>query len=78
MLAGLLANLTCIQAEMYQMEQNLSLSVDPLWVVPYSTVAIDYQNLLVEYDGYAQVGVCQIHAASIILYTCCQLCTKPL
>lgn len=48
------------------MEQNLSLSVHPLWVVPYSTVALDYQGLLVEYDGYVQVGVCYVHAASTI------------
>ena len=56
MLAGLLANLTCIQAELYQMKQDLSIREDPLWVVPYSSVAVDYQGLLADFEGYAQAS----------------------
>lgn len=55
MLAGLLANLTCIQAELYQMEKALSVRENPLWVVPYATVAEDYKDLLEAFDDYAQV-----------------------
>ena len=56
--AGLLANLTCIQAELYEMEQDLSVREDPLWVVPYSTVAQTYQDLLDDFAAYAQVSCC--------------------
>ena len=59
--AGLLANLTCIQAEVYEMERDLSIRQDPLWVVPYSTVAVNYQDLLVDFQGLSQVGVCNGH-----------------
>ena len=52
---GLLANLTCIQAELYQMELGLSVRENPLWVVPYSTIAQDYTDLLEDFDAYAQV-----------------------
>ena len=55
-LAGLLANLTCIQAEVYQLERLLStVRENPLWIVPYSTVAEDYQDLLQAFTAYAQV-----------------------
>ena len=77
--AGLLANLTCIQAELYQMEQDLSLREDPLWIVPYSTVALDYQGLLADFEGYAQVGVHWLHAALLLpCCTCCQLSAKSM
>ena len=57
LLAGLLANLTCIQAELYEMEkQAVSLKEDPLWVVPYATVGQDYDDLLEDFISYA--GVC--------------------
>ena len=55
MLAGLLANLTCIQSELYQMEVALSVRENPLWVVPYTSLAEDYQSLLDDFDAYAQV-----------------------
>ena len=45
------------------MEQDLSLREDPLWIVPYSTVALDYQGLLADFEGYAQVGVHWARAA---------------
>ncbi|DBA80580.1 TPA: hypothetical protein ACH3X1_007841 [Trebouxia sp. C0004] len=51
-LSGLLANLTCIQAELYEMEAALSVGEDPLWVVPYTTVAKDFQDLLNDYTTY--------------------------
>ena len=56
--AGLLANLTCVQAELYEMEAGLSVREDPLWVVPYSTVAQEYQDLLDDFTAYAQVCCC--------------------
>ncbi|KAL0020782.1 hypothetical protein WJX79_001465 [Trebouxia sp. C0005] len=52
--ARLLANLTCIQAELYQMEAALSTGEDPLWVVPYTTVANDYDSLLQDYTAYVE------------------------
>lgn len=55
LLAGLLANLTCLQAELYGMEKELSVKENPLWVVPYSTVAADYQDLLQVFGAYAGV-----------------------
>ena len=54
-IAGLLANLTCIQAELYQMEAALSTGEDPLWFVPYATVANDYHSLLQDYTAYVEV-----------------------
>ena len=57
-IAGLLANLTCIRAELYQMEAALSTGEDPLWVVPYTTVAHDYHSLLQDYT--ASVEVCSL------------------
>lgn len=45
------------------MEQDLSIQQDPLWIVPYSTVAVDYQDLLVDFEGYAQVWVRWVPAA---------------
>ena len=57
LLAGLLANLTCIQAELYEMEkQAMSLKEDPLWVVPYSTIDEDYVELIDDFLSYAGVG----------------------
>lgn len=53
---GLLANLTCIQAELYQMQEAMSRGVNPLWVVPYTTVSADYQELLDDFVTYAQVS----------------------
>lgn len=53
--AGLLANLTCIRAELYEMEEALSVREDPLWVVPYSTTADEYTDLLQDFEAYAQV-----------------------
>ena len=38
------------------MEAALSVRVDPLWVVPYSTVARDYQGMVEEDAAYVQVG----------------------
>ncbi|KAL0020772.1 hypothetical protein WJX77_012245 [Trebouxia sp. C0004] len=53
-LSGLLANLTCIRAELYQMEAALSTGEDPLWVVPYTTVANDFHSLLQDYTAYVE------------------------
>ena len=53
--AGLLANLTCIQAELYQMQAAMSVTVNPQWIVPYTTDAGDYQQLLDDFSAYAQV-----------------------
>jgi len=64
-IAGLLANLTCIQAELYQMEAALSTGEDPLWVVPYTTVANDYHSLLQDYTAY--VEVCSLQPLACIL-----------
>ncbi len=54
---GLLANLTCIQAELYEMESAMLVGVDPLWVVPYTTVAVDFQYLLDDYSAFVEVGL---------------------
>lgn len=56
MTAGLLANLTCIQAELYEMEAALSVGEDPLWVVPYTTIAEDFQDLLNDYSASMTVS----------------------
>ena len=53
--AGLLANLTCVQAELYEMEAAMSVGVNPLWVVPYATVADDYQDLLDDFSASVEV-----------------------
>ena len=37
------------------MEIALSVRENPLWVVPYTTIAEDYQDLLDDFDSYAQV-----------------------
>ena len=68
--AGLLANLTCIQAELYQMELALSVRENPLWVVPYSTIAQDYTDLLGDFDAYAQV---HLHDLDPTLQACMDL-----
>lgn len=68
-IAGLLANLTCIQAELYQMEAALSTGEDPLWVVPYTTVANDFQTLLQDYTAY--VEVCSLQPLACILLGMC-------
>ncbi len=54
--AGLLANLTCIQAELYEMEAALSVGEDPLWIIPYTTIAEDYQDLLNDLTTYLTVS----------------------
>lgn len=53
---GLLANLTCIQAELYQMQEAMSMGVNPLWVVPYTNLSADYQELLDDFVTYAKVS----------------------
>ncbi len=55
LVAGLLANLTCIQAELYQMEAAMSVGEDPLWIVPYTTIAEEFQDLLDDYSSYVDV-----------------------
>jgi len=55
--AGLLANLTCIQAELYEMEAAMSVGEDPLWIIPYTTIAVDFQDLLDDYTTYIDVIV---------------------
>jgi hypothetical protein len=67
-IAGLLANLTCIEAELYQMEAALSTGEDPLWVVPYTTVANDYHNLLQDYTAYVEVCSLQPHACIFVTH----------
>lgn len=56
MTAGLLANLTCIQAELYEMESAMSVGEDPLWIVPYTTIAVEFQDLLDDYTTYLTVS----------------------
>ena len=68
-LAGLLANLTCIQAELYEMEAAMSTGEDPLWIVPYTTIAADFQDLLDDYTTYIDVGV-----PAFIVILCFSLC----
>lgn len=68
--AGLLANLTCIQAELYQMEAALSTGEDPLWVVPYTTVANDYDSLLQDYTAYVEVRSLQPVACMFVRHVC--------
>jgi len=55
-IAGLLANLTCIQAELYEMEAALSVGEDPLWIIPYTTIAEDFQYLLNDFTTYLTVS----------------------
>ena len=43
-IVGLLANRTCIQAELYQMQEAMSGGVNPLWVVPYTTLSAGYKS----------------------------------
>ena len=54
--AGLLANLTCMQAELYEMEAAMSVGELPLWVVPYATVAADFRDLLTDYATFVNVS----------------------
>lgn len=56
-LAGLLANLTCIQAEMYELEKALSVRENPMWVTPHATTAEHYTDLLEDVRDYTQVCV---------------------
>ena len=56
MTAGLLANLTCILAELYDMQEALSVKVNPEWVVPYTTDAEKYQDLLDDFSAYVQAS----------------------
>lgn len=66
--AGLLANLTCILAELYDMQEAMSVTVNPEWVVPYTTDAEEYQNLLDEFLAYVQVSS---HAKQACMRTAC-------
>ena len=54
--AGLLANLTCLQAELYEMEYAMSVGEDPLWIIPYTTIAVQFQDLLDDYTTYTAVS----------------------
>ena len=54
MIAGMLANLTCILAELYQMQAAMSVTVNPEWVVPYAADAEGYQELLDDFSAYVQ------------------------
>ena len=54
--AGLLANLTCILAELYEMQQAMSVTVNPQWLVPHSTSAERYQDLLDNFSAYIQAS----------------------
>ncbi len=83
--AGLLANLTCVQAELYEMEAAMSVGVNPQWVVPYATVADDYQDLLDDFSASVEVLYRRTHrrlrCMALLLrsnkslpYTCCTVC----
>lgn len=65
LLAGLLANLTCIQAELYEMQEAMSVGESPLWIVPYATVDANYQQLLDDFVTY--MTVCPQGFASVAL-----------
>ena len=54
--AGLLANLTCILAELYDMQEAMSATVNPEWVVPYTSDAEEYQSLLDDFSAYVQAS----------------------
>lgn len=54
--AGLLANLTCILAELYEMQRAMSVTVNPQWVVPHTTSAERYQDLLDNFTAYIQAS----------------------
>lgn len=69
--AGLLANLTCILAELYDMQEAMSVTVNPEWVVPYTTDAEEYQNLLDEFLAYVQVSS---HAKQPCMRSACTSC----
>ena len=72
--AGLLANLTCVQAELYEMEAGLSVREDPLWVVPYSTVAQEYRDLLDDFTAYAAACpycLCQRQVLKAVVLLAC-------
>ena len=45
-----------MEAELYSMEKALSVREDPEWVVPYATIADDYDDLLQDFEAYAQVS----------------------
>lgn len=40
------------------MEKALSVREDPEWVIPYATIADDYDDLLQDFEAYAQVSAC--------------------
>lgn len=44
-----------MQAELYEMEAAMSVGVNPQWVVPYATVADDYQDLLDDFSASVEV-----------------------
>lgn len=52
----MLANLTCILAELYQMQAAMSVGVNPRWVVPYTSDAESYQDLLDDFSAYVQAS----------------------
>ncbi len=41
------------------MEAAMSVRVNPQWVVPYSTIEIDFQDLLDDFSAYVEVGIQQ-------------------
>lgn len=38
------------------MEAAMSVGVDPLWIVPYTTLEVDFQDLLDDYSAYVEVS----------------------
>ena len=79
-----------MQAELYEMEAAMSVGVNPLWVVPYATVADDYQDLLDDFSASVEVLYRLTHrpfawGMALLLsskgslpYPCCTLCTTQL
>ncbi|KAL9589638.1 MAG: hypothetical protein Q9203_001561 [Teloschistes exilis] len=53
-LSGLLANLSCIEAQMYELEKAMSVRENPLWVTPHATTAEHYTDLLEDFRDYSQ------------------------
>ncbi len=79
MTAGLLANLTCIQAELYEMEAAMSVGEDPLWIIPYTTIAEDFQYLLNDFTTYLTVSslllrMCHTMQSGSVCHACHVVC----
>ena len=68
--AGLLANLTCILAELYDMQEAMSVTVNPEWIVPYTTDAEGYQDLRDDFSAYVQASS---HAKQPCMCTACTM-----